>query len=230
MKQLILIVDDEPHVRLNYRTALETEGYTVMEANSAEQALELALENKFDLATLDLRMPECDGLELLARLRSKGLRVPVIIITAYGDVPQAVQAMKLGAIDFLQKPITPEALRATVFEVLSRHAIESAPAEIPPNDYHSHVTTAKRLINLQDFFGASGHLVKALEVHPDSPEALNLVGVLCETQGDYKSAKKYYGDAIKYDSRFEPAQQNMRRIFELFHFGESKEPLNLGDE
>ena len=122
MSAKILIVDDETNVRLNYRITLETEGYEVFEAVSAANALEELLERSFDLAILDMRMPGMDGLELLAKMREVGITVPAMIVTAYSDVPHAVQAMKLGAIDFLQKPLRPEELRRIVAEILKRHA------------------------------------------------------------------------------------------------------------
>ena len=231
MSQYILIVDDEPNVRLNYRMALETEGYLVTEASSGANALEELETATFDLAILDMRMPGMDGLELLAEMRKRGHATPSIIITAYGDVPHAVKAMKLGAIDFLQKPLTPETLRQIVTDLLRRHAPETTDqdhAKPSTDDFDTHVLTAKRLLNLQDFAGAKQHLIRALELDGNA-EAFNLAGVLFEMQEDYDRAKKYYGHAIKLDKRFEPAQQNMRRIYELFHFGSSKEPFNLGE-
>jgi Flp pilus assembly protein TadD len=69
--------------------------------------------------------------------------------------------------------------------------------------------------------------VKALELNPNSPQAFNLVGVMLEMREEFEQAKRYYGQAIKLDKHFEPAQQNMRRIFELFNFGSSKEPINV---
>jgi tetratricopeptide (TPR) repeat protein len=71
-------------------------------------------------------------------------------------------------------------------------------------------------------------LTKALELNTKSFEAFNLVGVLAEMLDDYDKAKKYYGRAIKLDKNYEPAQQNMRRLFELQNFGSSSEPFNLG--
>jgi len=172
-------------------------------------------------------MPETDGIALLGEMRRRNIQTPTVIITAYGDVPHAVQAMKLGAIDFLQKPLTPEALRHVVKDVLERHADVSgaAPAR---DDFYTHLFTAKKLLNLQDFAGAKEHLIRALELNPNSAEAYNLAGILFEMQEDFTRAKKYYGQAIKTDKNFEPAQQNMRRIFELFNFGSSDEPFNLG--
>ena len=136
MSKQILVVDDEPNVRLSYRVTLETEGYTVFEADCGTKALEQLAAHHFDLAILDMRMPEMDGLDLLAEMRKRGLNTPTVIITAYGEIPHAVRAMKLGAIDFLQKPLTPEALRRIATEVLERHeeppATAAADEVLPP--------------------------------------------------------------------------------------------------
>jgi FixJ family two-component response regulator len=231
MSKRILIVDDEPNVRLSYRVTLETEGLAVCEADCAAKALEQFASHDFDLAILDMRMPEMDGLDLLAEMRQRGLTTPTVIITAYGDIPHAVRAMQLGAIDFLQKPLTPEALRNLVAEILARHVKVDAPEPKPPlaDDFASQLSEAKRLLNLQVFERAWTHLARALELNPQSPEALNLAGVFFEMQKDYERARKLYGKAIKYGPYYEPAQQNMRRIFELFHFGSSQEPMSFGE-
>ena len=131
-KKCILIVDDEPNVRLMLSTALGSVGYEVVEAEDGERALAL-LENggtALDLVLLDLQMPRMDGMELLARLRALGSIVPVVILTAHGSIPEAVTAMKLGAIDFLTKPITPDALRRVVAEVIERHS--TSPPAVQP--------------------------------------------------------------------------------------------------
>jgi two-component system OmpR family response regulator len=225
MSTKILIVDDEPNVRLNYRITLETEGYEVFEAGSSASALQQFLEHSFAVAVLDMRMPGMDGLELLAKMREVGITVPAMIVTAYSDVPHAVQAMKLGAIDFLQKPLRPEELRHIVAEIVKRHAPQK---EHPAETFNSHIVAAKRCLNLRSFALARIHLVKALELNTKSVEAFNLAGVLAEMLDDLDKAKKYYGQAIKLDKNYEPAQQNMRRLFELQHFGSSSEPFNLG--
>ena len=225
MNAKILIVDDETNVRLNYRITLETEGYQIFEAGSAASALEELIGRSFDLAILDMRMPAMDGLELLAKMREIGITVPAMIVTAYSDVPHAVQAMKLGAIDFLQKPLRPEDLRRIVAEILKRHAPQK---DHPAESFNSHIVAAKRCLNLRSFALARIHLVKALELNTKSVEAFNLAGVLAEMLDDVDKAKKYYGQAIKLNKNYEPAQQNMRRLFELQNFGSSSEPLNLG--
>ena len=230
----IIVIDDEPNVRLGYRIALETEGFMVTEANGAGRAMEAFDGEAFDLAILDLRMPEMDGLDLLAEMRERGLDTPTVIITAYGDVPHAVKAIKLGAIDFLQKPLTPEQLRTLVSEVLARHETPTA-QELPRislryrTDGSFHLLAAKRAINNRDFNTAREHLTEALKQNDYVIEVHNLLGVLSEMNEDYQAAKKCYGRAIAIDSSYEPAQQNMRRIFELFNFGSSKEPFHLGE-
>ncbi|HEY2423375.1 MAG TPA: response regulator [Chthoniobacterales bacterium] len=226
MSVKILIVDDEPNVRLNYRITLETEGYDVSEASTATIALEELVGRSYDLAILDMRMPAMDGLQLLAKMRELGITVPAMIVTAYSDVPHAVQAMKLGAIDFLQKPLRPEELRRIVAEILKRHAPQR---DLPAESFNSHIIAAKRCLNLRLFTMARMHLVEAMELNSKSVEAFNLAGVLAEMLDEPDKAKKYYGQAIKLDKNYEPAQQNMRRLFELQHFGASSEPFNIGE-
>jgi DNA-binding NtrC family response regulator len=230
MTKPILIVDDEPHVRLSYRITLETAGLEVRETNGAAAALAELAVSEFSLVILDMRMPEMNGLDLLEKIRERGIEVPVVIITAYGDVPHAVRAMKLGAIDFLQKPLTPEALRQIVWDILARHAAPGSSKLTKESSFEVHLEAAKRFINLRDFPHAREQIAKALELRQDSPDVFNLGGVLFEMQEDYDRAKHYYGQAIRLNRNHEPAQQNMRRIYELFRFGSSKEPFHLGDE
>ena len=227
MNERLLIVDDETNVRLNFRMTLETEGYEICEAGSGEQAVQLLAKHLFALAILDVRMPGMDGLELLAKMREIGIRVPAMIVTAYSDVPHAVKAMKLGAIDFLQKPLRPEDFRNIVAEIIKRHARPNDPLV---ETFSAHIVAAKRCINLRAFAKARLHLAKALELNAKSVDAFNLAGVLAELLEDYDKAKKYYGRAIKLDKNYEPAQQNMRRLFEVDQFGSSTEPVNLGDK
>jgi DNA-binding response OmpR family regulator len=237
MSKQILVVDDEPNVRLTYRVTLETEGFTVLEANSGPKALEQFAAHPIDLAILDMRMPEMDGLDLLAEMRKRGNNTPTVIITAYGDVPHAVRAMKLGAIDFLKKPVTPDQLRQIAGEVIGRHeAPQPAPSDVEASialsaeELHAlYLQDAKRLLNLQHFDQARVKLAKAMALDPLSAEAFNLAGVLFEMQEDYERAKKYYSQAIKLDKHFESAQQNMRRVFELSNFGASTEPFTTED-
>ena len=228
MNKRILIVDDEPSVRLSYRSVLEAEHYAVEEANSAPTGLEKLVAGDFDLAILDMRMPEVDGLELLARMRERGLSTPAVIITAYGDLPHAVRAVKLGAIDFLQKPLTPEQLRRLVEEVITRHKEAEPEGTGSVKDYAYHLRCAKRALNLRDFETAKRSLRNALRLDDSSAEGFNLAGVMAELSGDFRIAVRYYKQALRINRDFAPAQQNAKRIVELVQRGRSQEPFALG--
>ena len=225
----IFIIDDERTIRLTFRLALETDGYDVQEAASADEAMMGFQTEKYDLVILDLRIGEDSGLDVLSVMRQRGIQTPTLMITAYGNIRNAVRAMKLGAIDFLEKPVEPAALRAMVAEVVGRHQSTSrGPVEL--GSLEDFLREAKRLVNLQGFDMAGRMVAEALRIDERSPDAHNLRGVLHVIGGDYDAAKKSYGRAIKLDASHPAAQQNMRRIFELFNFGRSEEPLHTGQK
>jgi len=100
----ILIIDDEPTITAAFATFFERSGgHTVGRAHSGQEGIELARRLRPDLVLLDLRLPDMTGFDVLARVRDEG--AVVIMITAYGDVPLAVQAMQTGAENFLTKPV-----------------------------------------------------------------------------------------------------------------------------
>ena len=223
MNAKVLIVDDEPNVRLMYRAALEASGCEVYEADSGAKALDQCMAREHDVAVLDLRMPGgMDGLELLQEMVNLNIRTPAIMITAHGDILNAVTAMKLGAIDFLQKPILPEELRNVVRDVLVRHEPEDEGQE--PHDLDDCLRRAKRAINLRDFDAAKSELINALEIDPESRQAINLVGVMLEMRGEYDDAKRAQTPPPTVEATSGQAPWNMRRIFSLFHSGSGKEP------
>jgi len=190
----ILIVDDEPNVRLVFRTALESSGYRVSSAEDGEKALLWLESTPIDLVLLDLQMPGVGGMEVLEGLRETGNDVPVVIVTAHGSVPDAVQAMKLGAIDFLAKPLSPDTLRAVVAEVLARHAAdkpETSPRPSAPepvtvvSQFIANLSRAKRALNQRWFDEAEVYLKQAIALDGNSAEAHNLMGVLHECRNEH---------------------------------------------
>ena len=110
----VLILEDHPRMRRVLQILVEKVGATLCFDESAEIALAICSEQPIDLVVSDLETAPIDGLELLRRLRSLGFQVPVIILTALGTISTAVEAMKLGAFDFLQKPIDSEALEVVI--------------------------------------------------------------------------------------------------------------------
>ena len=222
----IFIIDDERTIRLTFRFALETDGYAVQEAASADEAMMGFKAEKYDLVVLDLRIGEDSGLDVLAAMRHRGVQTPTLMITAYGSIRNAVRAMQLGAIDFLEKPIEPVALRRLVADILDRH--QPRPEHVAPDSLEDCLREGKRLINLQKFDVAAEKITAAMKLDDRSPEVHNLRGILYEIAGDYNAAKRAYGQAIRLDSGHDGAQQNMRRLFELFNFGASQEAFHLG--
>jgi DNA-binding response OmpR family regulator len=234
----IVIVDDEPNVRLVFRTALESVGYTLSYAENGESALKALERGAVDLMLLDLQMPIMGGMDVLKRLRDTGHHLPVVIVTAHGSVANAVEAMKLGAIDFLTKPLSPETLRRIVADVLKRHTPDRfepaspAPAlaaETAVDPFTDNLTRAKRALNLCEFEEAEALLRQSLALNPESSDAHNLLGVLHEMRNKFEDSYREYKAALKSNSHYVPAQHNMRRYYERFRFGASDVPIDLGD-
>lgn len=116
----LFVVDDDPAVRDSLETLLTLAGFNVSAFDSAIRFLSDAQPKPGDCLIVDVRMPDMDGLTLQQELLRAGSRLPVIIITGHGDVPLAVQAMKAGAVDFLEKPFARETLLAAVRSALDR--------------------------------------------------------------------------------------------------------------
>jgi len=121
----ILIVDDEDGFRTLLRVALEDEGYEIAEAADGEEAVRCSREQTFDLALLDLRMTGIDGLEVLKILRNESPTTDCVMITGFQDVKLAVEAIKMGAKDFLPKPQNLEELVNRIKNVLRAHIAEA---------------------------------------------------------------------------------------------------------
>jgi len=117
--ETILIVDDEKNYLLVLKELLGEEGYDVIIAQSAPEALKIFQESELDLVITDMKMPGMNGMELLSVLKEKDLHLPVIMMTAYGTVEKAVEAMKKGAYDYIIKPFDNEVLKKTVAKGLA---------------------------------------------------------------------------------------------------------------
>ena len=114
----ILVVDDEASIRLSLEESLKKAGYKTAAAETGADALALIKTDNFDLVITDLKMPGVSGLELLEALRNQSNGTPVIMMTAYGDVSTAVEAMRLGAYNFIQKPFKLSEMRQQVASAL----------------------------------------------------------------------------------------------------------------
>ncbi|RME62617.1 MAG: response regulator, partial [Nitrospirae bacterium] len=117
-KGKVLVVDDEEVVRLSCQRLLEPEGYEVFQAGSPSEAIQVVEENRIDVVVSDLKMPEMDGVELLKHIKEVSPLTEIIIMTGYATVASAVEAMKYGAFDYIEKPFRAEELKLIVQKAL----------------------------------------------------------------------------------------------------------------
>ncbi len=116
----ILVVDDEAEMRIAIKEALCRKGYTVELASEGKEALQKLIELRFEMVISDVLMPGMGGMELLREIKKAAPHIPVLLITAFGTIQKAVEAVKEGAVDFILKPFTLEALETTVEKALKR--------------------------------------------------------------------------------------------------------------
>ena len=114
----VLVIDDTKNIRLLLTQCLKFEGYTVTTASNGTEALEILSHGSFDLIFLDVRIPELSGTEVLRQMRHMGIHSPVVMITAFGTVKNAVECTQLGAVAYLQKPFTENKVKQVLEEVL----------------------------------------------------------------------------------------------------------------
>lgn len=119
----ILVTDDEKSIRSSLREILEFEGYNVLEAETGSQVFEIVHSNNIDLMLLDIKMKGMDGMEVLERLRDEGNTFPVIMISGHGTIEVAVEATKMGAFDFIEKPPDLNRLLVSVRNALDRRQL-----------------------------------------------------------------------------------------------------------
>jgi two-component system nitrogen regulation response regulator NtrX len=119
MSRTILIIDDEPSIRDSLAGALQDEGYRTLKSPNARQGIETALKENPDLILLDIWMPDLDGMAALGEMKAKGIEIPVIIMSGHGNIETAVKATKLGAFDFMEKPVELDRLLVLIRNALS---------------------------------------------------------------------------------------------------------------
>lgn len=123
IKFQILIVDDEPLIRKSLYEILRIDGYHVQMAASGEEALGLLEKNKIDIVVTDLKLPKISGLQLLQEVKSRNPKAEVILITGYGSIESAVDAMKKGAFDYITKPINDTEIKITIGKILEKRKL-----------------------------------------------------------------------------------------------------------
>lgn len=236
----VLIIDDEKNIRLTLSHALEKLDLDLDTAVTAEDALDKMKGQRPSLVLLDLKLPGMSGMELLREMRSRHWDTKVLIITAHGTVDYAVEAMKLGAIDFIQKPFTPEEVRDFVSKALERHRKpyllqppapaarqqRQAPATEEEYGYEECLEKVKAAVENLDFSAAIPWAKRAIGTDPTRPEGYNLMGALLEIKLENSLAQKFYRAALAMDPTYESAQKNLSQSAQF----QSMEPIRLGEK
>ena len=185
--QKILIIDDTKNIRLMLTKCLELEGYHVTTASDGKEAIELFRKEKFDLAFLDIKLPEVRGTEVLRRIRDMGVITPVIIITAYGTVKNAIDCTNMGAIAYLQKPFTAEKVRSVLKELNFMSSSDNSLLNID-----KYISQIEDLMNQSLFQDALTQLKKAVSLDPANPSIQLLFSKAYRAIGNEDYADKFY--------------------------------------
>jgi two-component system, OmpR family, alkaline phosphatase synthesis response regulator PhoP len=205
----ILVADDERNIRNTLAMILTSAGYAVDIAKDGEEALDMCRRSHPDIAFVDLHMPKLEGLEVLARIRAISSKTAVVIITAYGTAANAVEAMKLGAVDFVEKPFDPKVIGVLAEEILLRRQL--GPSHSFDDLMHLAELARERNAPLE----ARAYLKAAMSLAFDRPEPYYWLGVLSEGEADGKRAAQYYYMALSANRNFQPAVEALKRLGKL---------------
>ena len=208
MNKRILIVDDEKNIRTTLSAYLLSLGYEQEIAVNGQEALDKLKDSKYDLVLLDIKMHIMTGIHVLKEMRILEDKTKVIMMTAYGTIENAVESMKLGAVDFISKPFTLENLKTMIDAVFSREELSESNIE----GFKELIEFAKKCINEKKYDKAIEYLKKAMVEKLESPEPQNLLGVLYELKGDLSKAGKHYRAALELDPTYRPSQDNLERV------------------
>jgi len=185
----VLIVDDEAEIRESLQTLLEMEGYEVETAGTGHQGLSRAGERSFDLILLDLALPDRNGMDILMDLHSQAPGQPVIMITAYGTVENAVRAMQSGAVNFIQKPWDNEKLLADVRATVARRKAEEENIQLK--------RALKQRYNFEHIVGKSEAMLKIFDLVAQVAPSRSTVLL----QGESGTGKELIAKAIHLNSQ-----------------------------
>ncbi|HEX3044082.1 MAG TPA: response regulator [Bacillota bacterium] len=186
----VLVVDDTKNIRNLLTTCLEVEGYQVFTATDGKEALEMIRRERYDLIFLDIKLPEVSGTEVLRKIREGKIHTPVVIMTAFGTVRNAVECTRLGAVAYLQKPFTADKIRNTLAEISDVYA--HARLSNDPASYHFFLNEARQFMGAEKYEEAFEKCKQALAMDPGQGEIYYLIGRIYEAQANSQEANRYY--------------------------------------
>jgi len=183
----VLVIDDTKNIRQMLTTCLEMEGYTVKTAGEGRTALQMLSKGRFDLVFLDIKLPLFSGTEVLRQMRETGINIPVIIITAYATVKNAVDCTNLGAVAYLQKPFTAEKVRSSLNELL---------------DFSADKISAENIINLARAKIEAGNFKEAERILKGAVSGFTLEPEVYLLLSRVSRGLKNEADALKYEKLY----------------------------
>lgn len=183
MARTILVIEDEENMRWVLKRALEKSGYEVVTSSRGDHALKFFASRPVDLVLLDLKMPGMDGISVLHELRKRSANVPILLLTAYASVPTAVEAIKIGATDYIRKPFDLEDVLNRISRCIYNHSQNEAEVEQPANTSQP---------GFQSFIGIAPTITRPLDLAAAAAETEYTVLI----QGEPGSGRRHLAKLI----------------------------------
>lgn len=205
----ILVGDDQRNIRVSLKMVLEAAGYRVDATGDSEEVLARCHRRHYDMVFVDINMVKIGGLDLVRGIRSLSKKTTVVTLSQYGAITKVVEAMKLGAIDFVEKPIDPRKTKLLCDEILRRRALTA-------NE------TVNELLHLAELAMEQNALLEvrvylklAMLRDESRAEPYYWLSELCEAQGDFREALYYYCRALDAGPTFQPSRKALGRLKQL---------------
>jgi FixJ family two-component response regulator len=194
-KARFLIADDEYKIRDTIRKYVNEEGHEADCVSNGEEALrKIYGGNRYDGLFTDLRMPGVDGISLIRALNEEQIRLPLVVVSAFGNVHLLTEAFKKGAVDFISKPFAPEEIKEAI-KLMLRQAI----------DLKSTSNTVKGLIEQKAYAEAMKYVIPLFSHFPSSPIPHFLYGLLKEAHSEHEEALNHFYASNALDRSYEPS-------------------------
>ena len=205
----ILVAADQRNVRGNLKMILEASGYRVDATGDCEEAVARCHRRYYDIIFIDIHMPKIEGLDLVRCIRELNGKTTVVTLSQYGAITKVVEAMKLGAVDFIEKPLDPRKVQLLCNEILRRHALMN-------NDTVSELLQSAELaLEQKSFVEARIYLKMAMLRDKDRAEPCFWLSELYESQGDVREALHYFCRALDAGPSFQPTRKSLSRLKQL---------------
>jgi DNA-binding NtrC family response regulator len=205
----LLVADDQRNVRGNLKMILEAAGYRVDATGDSEEALARCHGCHYDIAFVDINITKISGLDLVRYIRALSKKTTVVMLTHYGIINKVVEAMKLGAIDFVEKPIDPKKIQMLCDEIYRRR-------QLAKNE------TVNELLHLAELaleqnadMEARVYLKLAMLRDENRAEPYYWLSELCENRGEVREALHYYCRALDAGPTFQPSRKALGRLKKL---------------